>query len=328
MKYKKIFVTGSGGFIGSHLVDKLLTEGYSVTALIKYNSNNDWGFLNKYKLQTNKNLKIILGDVRDLPQMTCLIKGSDVVIHLAALIGIPYSYKAYNSYFDTNLTGTLNILKSSIDNKIKRILTFSTSEVYGTAKYTPIDEEHQLIAQSPYSASKIAADKLCESFILSFRAPITIVRPFNTFGPRQSMRAVIPDIINQIYSNKKYIELGNIKTRRDFVYVSDTVNGVLDILNSNKTLYQTINIASGKSYSIKEIYEKLKNITNIEKKLIIKKERVRPDKSEVLELLGSNKKIKKLTKWKIKNSFDAALSKTADWNFKNKTYTKKITYTI
>ncbi len=328
MKYKKIFVTGSGGFIGSHLVDKLLTEGYLVTALIKYNSNNDWGFLNKYKLDSNRNLKVVLGDVRDLPQMTYLIKGSDVVIHLAALIGIPYSYKAYNSYFDTNLTGTLNILKSSIDNKIKRILTFSTSEVYGTAKYTPIDEEHQLIAQSPYSASKIAADKLCESFILSFKTPITIVRPFNTFGPRQSMRAVIPDIINQIYSDKRYVELGNIKTRRDFVYVLDTVNGVLEILNSNKTLYQTINISSGKSHSIKEIYDKLKNITNIEKKLIIKKERVRPNKSEVLELLGSNKKIKSLTKWKIRNNFNVSLSKTAHWNLKNKTYTRKITYTL
>ena len=328
MKYKKIFVTGSGGFIGSHLVDKLLTEGYSVTALIKYNSNNDWGFLNKYKLDLNRNLKVVLGDVRDLPQMTYLIKGSDVVIHLAALIGIPYSYNAYNSYFDTNLTGTLNILKSSIDNKIKRILTFSTSEVYGTAKYTPIDEEHQLIAQSPYSASKIAADKICESFILSFKTPITIVRPFNTFGPRQSMRAVIPDIINQIYSDKRYVELGNIKTRRDFVYVLDTVNGVLEILNSNKTLYQTINISSGKSHSIKEIYDKLKNITNIEKKLIIKKERVRPNKSEVLELLGSNKKIKSLTKWKIINNFNVSLSKTAHWNLKNKTYTRKITYTL
>ena len=325
---KRIFVTGASGFIGSHLVDTLIKNNFLVTALVKYNSNNDWGNLNHYKNITRSNLRIIMGDIRDLPQMINFVRGNDIVINLAALIGIPYSYEAYNSYYETNVKGTMNLLTSSLQNNIKRIFTFSTSEVYGSALYTPIDEDHPLQAQSPYSASKIAADKLCESFIKSYDAPITIIRPFNTYGPRQSNRAVIPTIINQFLSSSKFIKLGNIKTKRDYVYIEDTITGIIKIMKSSKTKRETINIASQKNYSIDNIYKEIKSILKIDKKIRIENKRVRPDKSEVINLLGSNKKLKKIISWKPSTNLKKGLIETVKWNKDNLNKKIKIEYTI
>ncbi len=325
---KKIFVTGASGFIGSHLVDTLIKNNFLVTALVKYNSNNDWGNLNHYKNITRSNLRIIMGDIRDLPQMINFVRGNDIVINLAALIGIPYSYEAYNSYYETNVKGTMNLLTSSLQNNVKRIFTFSTSEVYGSALYTPIDEDHPLQAQSPYSASKIAADKLCESFIKSYDAPITIIRPFNTYGPRQSNRAVIPTIINQFLSSSKFIKLGNIKTKRDYVYIEDTITGIIKIMKSSKTKRETINIASQKNYSIDNIYKEIKSILKIDKKIRIENKRVRPDKSEVINLLGSNKKLKKIISWKPSINLKKGLIETVKWNKDNLNKKIKIEYTI
>ena len=325
---KRIFVTGASGFIGSHLVDTLIKNNFLVTALVKYNSNNDWGNLNHYKNITRSNLRIIMGDIRDLPQMINFVRGNDIVINLAALIGIPYSYEAYNSYYETNVKGTMNLLTSSLQNNIKRIFTFSTSEVYGSALYTPIDEDHPLQAQSPYSASKIAADKLCESFIKSYDAPITIIRPFNTYGPRQSNRAVIPTIINQFLSSSKFIKLGNIKTKRDYVYIEDTITGIIKIMKSSKTKRETINIASQKNYSIDNIYKEIKSILKIDKKIRIENKRVRPDKSEVINLLGSNKKLKKIISWKPSTNLKKGLIETVKWTKDNLNKKIKIEYTI
>jgi NAD dependent epimerase/dehydratase len=307
---KKILITGAGGFIGSHLVDVAISRNYQVTALVKYNSKNNWGWLENHN---NKNLKIISGDITNADMMNKLIKGHYAVIHLAALIGIPYSYVAVESYYETNVKGTMNILNSCKSNKTKRILLTSTSEVYGTAKYTPIDENHPLQAQSPYSASKIASDHLGESYFRSFNLPVTIVRPFNAYGPRQSSRAIIPTIITQTLNNYNNVEIGNAKPTRDYNYVVDICNAFLDILETKKTIGETINIASGKEIQIGTLAKKIIKISGKNKKLKIAKKRLRPKKSEVDQLLGENKKIKKLTKWKPKVSFDSGLKKTYEW---------------
>tara|TARA_Y100001970_G_scaffold284577_1_gene402246 strand:- start:209 stop:1198 length:990 start_codon:yes stop_codon:yes gene_type:complete len=318
MKNNKILITGAGGFIGSHVVEKALKLNYKVTAFVKYNSSNDWGWINSIN---HKNLNIVAGDVTDVEFVNEIVKGQDYVFHLAALIGIPYSYKAVNTYFQTNLNGTINMLNACKRFGIKRLLVTSTSEVYGTALYTPIDEKHPLQAQSPYSASKIAADQISIAFIKSFETPVTIVRPFNAYGPRQSERAIIPTIISQIITKKKFIEIGNPDPTRDYNYVEDIADAFFKIANSKKTKNEIINVCTGKEIQIKKLAEKILQIANVKKKIITKTNRLRPKNSEVERLLGDNSKILKLTDWKNSTGLRKGLTKTINWfkeNYKNK----------
>ena len=317
LRNKRILITGAGGFIGSHLVDSLINTGHNVTALCKYNSSNSWGWLNHYKIKPKKNLKVTLGDIRDENFIDSLIAKNQVVFHLAALIGIPYSYVAPKSYLETNISGTMNILNSSLRHKIKKILITSTSEVYGSAVSVPMNESHILQAQSPYSASKISADKIAESYFRSFDLPVTIVRPFNTYGPRQSGRAIIPTVIGQILSNHKKIELGNLSPFRDFNYVTDTINGFLAISNSNRVKGEVINICSNKEIQISEVVKKICSFSNRKFVYNQSKKRSRKASSEVTRLLGDNEKIKKLTNWYPKVNIDLGLKKTLLWFTKN-----------
>lgn len=328
---KNIFITGADGFIGSHLVESLVKSNHNVTAMCFYNSFNSYGWLDTLEKNVLKNTNIVMGDIRDQNSINRLTKKSEIIYHLAALIGIPYSYTAYDSYIDTNIKGTKNILSSCLDNsRIEKIIITSTSEVYGTALYTPIDESHPLQPQSPYSASKISADSLAKSFNLSFNLPIIIARPFNNYGPRQSTRAVIPTIITQILNNKKKIELGNINTTRDFIFVEDTVEAMSKLKLKNRLIGETVNICSGKEISIKDLFYKIKEITGSDVKLITKKNRKRPKNSEVNRLLGNNKKMIKNFKWKTKHKLDFGLKKTINWykNEENLSFFKKINYTI
>ena len=274
----KIFLTGSEGFIGSHLAEKLVKNGHDLTCLVLYNSFNSWGWLEKIDRNLKKNMKIITGDVRDEFLIKKLIKkNTDVVINLAALIGIPYSYRSPKSYFETNSIGLINILNSTINSNIKKIIHTSTSEVYGTPKYVPIDENHFVSAQSPYAASKIAADQIALSYHKSFNSPVSILRPFNTFGPRQSLRAIIPTIITQVLTNK-VVKLGSIYPTRDLTYVDDTTDAFLSALNTKKDIGEIINIGSGFEISVKELVLKISNILGY--KISIQKEskRMRPQK--------------------------------------------------
>jgi NAD dependent epimerase/dehydratase len=313
----KIFITGAEGFIGSHLTEFFVKKKYDVTALVFYNFTSSLGWLSEIEKKNYKNLKIIYGDVRDLNFIKKSSQGSDVIFHLAALISIPYSYRSPRSYLDTNLMGTYNILESSISNKVKKVIITSTSEVYGTAKYTPIDEIHALQPQSPYSASKIAADNLALSYFYSFGVPVTILRPFNTFGPRQSTRAVIPSIITQVLFGKKIINLGNLTPSRDFTYVNDTVNAFYKCILAKKTEGEIINICNGADISIKELIFLLKNELNLDFKVLKSKERYRPLKSEVFRLNGDNKKAKRIINWspefRGKKGFIKALLETFSW---------------
>jgi NAD dependent epimerase/dehydratase len=320
---KSILITGADGFIGSHLIEKLLEINCKIKAFVYYNSFNNLGWLDSFSKEKLSKIEIFAGDIRDLNVVKKSMEGIDIVFQLAALIAIPYSYIAPESYVDTNIKGTLNILQSAKDNKCQKIMITSTSEVYGTAKYTPIDENHPLQGQSPYAASKIGADKMAESFYKSFDLPITIVRPFNTYGPRQSARAVIPSIITQLLSGKKEIKLGNLNPTRDFNYVKDTVNGFIEIAKADKTIGEEINIATQREISIGQLAEKIINIINPDAKIISDNIRLRPDNSEVERLLGSNKKIKQLTNWQPTYSLENGLNETINW-FKsvdiNKTY--------
>jgi NAD dependent epimerase/dehydratase len=314
---KKVLVTGSDGFIGSHLVESLLQEGCSVKAFVLYNSFNSWGWLDTFPKEILSNIEIFAGDVRDPNGVKEAMKDCDLVFHLAALIGIPFSYHSPDSYVDTNIKGTLNILQSARDSNVERVLITSTSEVYGTAKYVPIDENHPFQGQSPYSATKIGADRLAESFYRSFYLPVTIVRPFNTYGPRQSARAVIPTIITQLLNNNEEIFLGNLNPTRDLVFVKDTVSGFIEIAKSDKTIGEEINIASGNEISIGDLAQVLINKIKPVAKIVCRDERHRPDKSEVDRLLGSNEKIKKLTGWDCSYSLINGLDITIEW-FKEK----------
>ncbi len=310
---KRVLVTGSDGFIGSHLVEELLKEGYEVKAFALYNSFNTWGWLDTLPKETLDKIEVFTGDVRDPNAVREAMKDVDAVMHLAALIAIPFSYYAPDTYVDTNIKGTLNVLQAARDLGNKRVLVTSTSEVYGTAQYVPIDEKHPYQGQSPYSATKIGADRLAESFYRSFDLPVTIVRPFNTYGPRQSARAVIPTIITQLLAGKTEIKLGSLEPTRDFNYVKDTAKGFIAILKSDKTIGQEINIATQQEISIGQLAEELIKQINPNAKVVCDNQRLRPEKSEVERLLGANTKIKSLTDWAPKYTFEEGLAETISW---------------
>ncbi|MBX9853396.1 MAG: NAD-dependent 4,6-dehydratase LegB [Cytophagaceae bacterium] len=313
MKNKKVLVTGADGFIGSHLVERLIDEGCTVRAFVYYNSFNSWGWLEQLPKEKLSKIEIFQGDIRDGACVRKALMNMDVVFHLAALIAIPYSYYAPESYVDTNVKGTLNILQGGQDLKIEKILVTSTSEVYGTAQYVPIDEKHPRQPQSPYSATKIAADCLAESFFRSFDLPVTIVRPFNTYGPRQSARAVIPTIITQLLNGSSEIKLGDLTPTRDLLYVKDTVDGFVDIAKSDELIGQDVNIATNSEISIRELVDKIILKINPKAKVIGEEVRKRPEKSEVFRLFGDNSKIKKYTSWTPAYSIDRGLDATIEW---------------
>jgi len=291
----------------------LLDKGHEVKAFVYYNSFNTWGWLDTFSKEKLDKIKIFQGDIRDPNGVREAMRDVDVVYHLAALIGIPFSYHSPDSYVDTNIKGTLNILQAARDFETKRIIVTSTSEVYGTAQYVPIDEKHPLQGQSPYSASKIGADKMAESFYRSFDLPITIVRPFNTYGPRQSARAVIPTIISQLLDGKMEIKLGSLTPTRDFNYVKDTVNGFYEIATSDQTIGEEVNIATQQEISIEQLAQSMINLINPEAKIVSDNQRLRPEKSEVNRLLGNNEKIKQLTNWLPNYTLEEGLYETIEW---------------
>ena len=308
---KSVAVTGADGFIGSHLVEALLDNGCKVRALAQYNSFNNWGWLEE--IAPHENLDVWCGDVRDPEFCRKFTEGADTVFHLAALIAIPYSYIAPDSYIDTNIKGTLNICQAARDNGNQRLLVTSTSEVYGTAKYVPIDEKHPRQPQSPYSATKIAADAIALSFFNAFDLDVTVVRPFNTYGPRQSARAIIPTIITQIASGIKEIKVGDLSPTRDFNFVTDTCRGFIDIAKSKDTKGLEINIATGREVSMETLFKTIANLMEADVRWVTDSQRLRPSKSEVFRLLGDNKKITALTDWKPRVSLEEGLKKTIDW---------------
>lgn len=310
---KKILVTGADGFIGSHLVETLVDKGHNVKAFVYYNSFNSWGWLDTFPKEKLNKIEIFTGDIRDPNGVRTAIKGCDVVFHLAALIAIPYSYHSPDSYVDTNIKGTLNVLQACRDLGVEKLLVTSTSEVYGTALYVPIDEKHPKQGQSPYSASKIGADFMSESFFRSFDLPLTIVRPFNTYGPRQSARAVIPTIITQLLSGKTEIKLGAIHPTRDLLFVKDTANGFIEIAQSELTNGQEINIATNSEISIGDLAQELINLINPKAKIVTDEQRLRPEKSEVERLFGDNSKILSLTDWELNYSLKEGLQQTINW---------------
>lgn len=296
---KKVLVTGADGFIGSHLTEELVKKGYAVKAFAYYNSFNSWGWLDSLPSEIMNHVEVFTGDIRDPNGVREAMKGIDEVFHLAALIAIPFSYHSPDSYVDTNIKGTLNVLQAARELETQRILITSTSEVYGTAQYVPIDEKHPYQGQSPYSATKIGADRMAESFYRSFNLPVTIVRPFNTYGPRQSARAVIPTIILQLLAGRKEIKLGSLAPTRDFNFVKDTAAGFIAISESDKTIGEEINIATQKEISIGQLAQELISQINPDARIVCDEQRLRPEKSEVNRLLGSNAKIRQLTDWML-----------------------------
>ena len=309
---KKVLVTGADGFIGSHLTEELVKKGYQVKAFVFYNSFNTWGWLDTLSDEIMEHVEIFQGDVRDPNGVREAMKGCEAVFHLAALIAIPFSYHSPDTYVDTNIKGTLNVLQAAREYGI-RVLVTSTSEVYGTAQYVPIDEKHPFQGQSPYSATKIGADRLAESFYRSFDLPVTIVRPFNTYGPRQSARAVIPTIILQLLAGKSEIKLGSLTPTRDFNYVKDTAHGFIAMYESDRTIGQEINIATQREISIGELAEELIRQIKPDAKIICDEQRLRPEKSEVNRLLGSNQKIMELTDWRPQFTFEQGLAETIEF---------------
>ena len=310
---KKVLVTGADGFIGSHLTESLLEKGYDVKVFTYYNSFNTWGWLDTLPKEKLNQIEVFSGDIRDPNGVREAMKGVDQVFHLAALIAIPFSYHSPDSYVDTNIKGTLNILQAARDLGTEKIMVTSTSEVYGTAQYVPIDEKHPFQGQSPYSATKIGADRLAESFYRSFNLPVAIVRPFNTFGPRQSARAVIPTIITQLLAGREEIKLGSLTPTRDFNYVKDTAAGFIAIAESDKTIGQEINIATQREISIGDLAKEIIAQINPDAKIVCDEQRLRPEKSEVNRLLGANAKIKELTDWKQQYTFEQGITETIAW---------------
>ena len=310
---KKVLVTGADGFIGSHLTELLVEKGYQVKAFTYYNSFNTWGWLDALPADKMKEIEVFSGDIRDPNGVREAMKGVNGVFHLAALIAIPFSYHSPDSYVDTNIKVTLNVLQAARDLGTERIMVTSTSEVYGTAQYVPIDEKHPYQGQSPYSATKIGADRLAESFYRSFNLPVSIVRPFNTYGPRQSARAVIPTIITQLLSGKEEIKLGSLSPTRDFNYVKDTAAGFVSIAESDKTIGEEINIATQQEISIGDLANEIIRQINPSAKIVCDEQRLRPEKSEVNRLLGANEKIKRLTAWEPKYTFEQGIEETIAW---------------
>ena len=324
MSENKVLVTGADGFIGSHLVELLLAEGYEVRALSYYNSFNDWGWLEGIR---NPRLEVVSGDVRDPSFCRHITHGVDTVFHLAALIAIPYSYVAPDSYVDTNIRGTLNMVQAARDCNVRRIIITSTSEVYGTAQYVPIDEKHPRQPQSPYSATKIGADAIAKSFYNAFNLPVTIARPFNTYGPRQSARAIIPTIITQIANGVREIKVGDLSPTRDFNFVKDTCRGFLAIARAEGVEGEEINIATGTEVTMKQTLMKIAEIMDADINWVVDPERIRPSKSEVFRLCGDNTKIETLTDWRPEWSLEEGLRATVDW-FRNPDNLAKYKYNV
>lgn len=325
---KRVLVTGADGFIGSHLTEELVKAGYDVRAFAMYNSFNTWGWLDTLPKSTMQHIDVFTGDIRDPNGVREAMKGCDAVFHLAALIAIPFSYHSPDAYVDTNVKGTLNVLQAARQLETSRVLVTSTSEVYGTAQYVPIDENHPYQGQSPYSATKIGADRLAESFWRSFELPVTIVRPFNTFGPRQSARAVIPTIITQLLAGKEEIRLGSLTPTRDFNYVKDTAAGFIAMYESDRTIGQEINIATQREISIGQLAEELIRQINPNAHIVCEEERLRPTNSEVERLLGSNEKIMRLTDWRPRYTFEEGLAETIEWLRENLSRYKTDIYNI
>jgi NAD dependent epimerase/dehydratase len=313
LKNKSVLVTGSDGFIGSHLVERLFEENCKIRAFVYYNSFNAWGWLDSFPKEKLDQLEIFTGDIRDPNGVRTAMKDIDVVFHLAALIGIPFSYHSPDSYVDTNIKGTLNVLQAARDTGCNKILITSTSEIYGTAQYVPIDEKHPFQGQSPYSASKIGADRMAESFYRSFELPVVIVRPFNTYGPRQSARAIIPTVITQLLDGAGKIKLGSLNPTRDFLFVKDTVNGFVEIAKSDITIGEEINIATQSEVSIGKLAQTMIDIIDPKASIVTDDIRIRPVKSEVERLLGANAKIKQLTNWLPQYTLEQGLRETIDW---------------
>lgn len=310
MKYR-VLITGAAGFIGSHLVEELVRQGYRVKAFVRYNGRGDWGWLQT--LPCLDKVEVYAGDIRDYDSVKTAVRGVDVIFHLAALIGIPYSYISPLAYIKTNIEGTYNILQTAREEGVSRVVHTSTSEVYGTARYVPINEEHPLQAQSPYAASKIAADQLALSFHRSFSLPVVVVRPFNTFGPRQSARAIIPTVITQVMAGARVIRLGNLRPTRDFNYVRDTVSGMIAVGLSDQTLGQVVNVGSGREVSIGELIRHIEKVIGMG--IVVEQEeaRVRPGKSEVERLLCDNRRAYELVGWAPRYTLEDGLMKTVEW---------------
>ena len=323
---KKILITGACGFIGSHLTEIMAEKGFKVVAFDRYNINNDYGNLEKSKFIDKIDVK--LGDLRDFDSVLNAINGCDAVFHLGALIGIPYSYVSPLAYIKTNIEGTYNVLEASRIKKVKQVIITSTSETYGTEKYVPMNESHPKVGQSPYAASKIAADQLAISYYKSFNLPVKVVRPFNTYGPRQSARAVIPTIISQILNKNKILDLGNLSPTRDFTFVSDTCSGLVEIFNSKKLFGQEINIGSMNEISIHDVAQKIKQIMNSKIEIKINNLKKRPINSEVDRLLCDNSFLKNNSKWEIKVNLEKGLRETIKWIKKNKKFFKAYNYNI
>lgn len=322
----KILVTGAGGFIASHLAEKLVQEGHSVRAFVRYNSRNSWGWLEESPLRND--MEIISGDIRDFDLVKKAVSGCDAVFHLAALIGIPYSYVSPLAYVKTNVEGTYNVLEAARENGSTKMIHTSTSEIYGTAQYVPIDETHPVNPQSPYSASKASADFLALSFYRSFELPVAVVRPFNTYGPRQSARAIIPTIIGQILEGKKKILLGNLVPTRDLTYVEDTVSGFMAAARTDKIIGETVNLGTGTDISIGDLAKQIASMMDKDIEIGEDPQRIRPAKSEVERLLSNPNKMKRLTGWEAKTSLAVGLEKTIQWLSERKDLYKSDLYNI
>ena len=308
-----VMVTGADGFIGSHLTEELVKKGEKVKAFCLYNSFGTWGWLDTLPPEIKNEIEVFMGDIRDPNGVRSAMEGQEIVYHLAALIAIPFSYHSPDSYVDTNIKGTLNVLNAARQVGTKRLLVTSTSEVYGTARYVPIDENHPFQGQSPYSATKIGADRLAESFWRSFELPVTIVRPFNTYGPRQSARAVIPTIITQLLAGRTEIKLGSLEPTRDFNYVKDTVAGFMALGGCEAAIGQEVNIATGVEHSIGDLANELIRQINPEAKIVCDEQRLRPENSEVNRLLGDASKMRALTGWKPAYTFEQGLAATIEF---------------
>lgn len=307
----KVLITGAGGFIGSNLVEELVNKGMKVRAFIHYNSRNSWGNLELLSSKILNEVEIFTGNIEDPFSVKKAVKNCDTVFHLAALIGIPYSYIAPESYVNTNVKGTLNVMQACLDENVEKIIHTSTSEAYGSAIYTPIDEKHPLQGQSPYSASKIGADKIAESYYLSFSLPVATIRPFNTYGPGQSARAIIPTIISQVLTTKtNKIKLGSLSPVRDLNFVKDTINGFINIAENERSIGEVINIGFGKGITIGELAERIINFINPKIEIICDEKRIRPDKSEVIKLICNNEKAKRLVNWQPNYTLDKGLEET------------------